>query len=103
MRAIRRALPTLFLAGLVVYFAYHAMSGDQGLLAWAGYKARLAELEAEAAAAEAERLTLEARADRLRDNGLDLDLVDERARDILGFAHPDDYVITVGLDNSYVK
>jgi len=100
VRAIRKALPTVFLAGLVVYFGYHGLSGDQGILAWAGYQARIAELEAELSVARAEREALERRADRLRADALDLDLVDERARDLLNFARPGDYIVRLEADAS---
>lgn len=103
VKAIRRALPTLFLTGLVFYFGYHGLSGDQGVLAWAGYQTRIVELEDELALAEAERIALERRAERLREGSLDLDLLDERARDILNFAHPDDFVVRVNDNGSYTN
>lgn len=93
MGAIKKAIPTVLLAGLVAYFSYHGMTGEQGVLAWAGYNARIAELEQELAIVRAEREALENRAARLRDASLDLDLVDERARELLNVAAPDDYVI----------
>ncbi len=93
MGAIKRAIPTILLAGLVVYFGYHGLTGEQGALAWAGYKTRIAELEAELAIIQAEREQLENRASRLRDASLDLDLVDERARELLNVSAPDEYVI----------
>lgn len=103
VKAIRRALPTLFLTGLVFYFGYHGLSGDQGVLAWAGYQAKVVELEDELALAEAERIALERRAERLREGSLDLDLLDERSRDILNFAHPDDFVVRVNDNGSYTN
>lgn len=98
--AIRRAIPTFLLAGLVVYFGYHGLTGEQGALAWAGYKARIAELEQELALVQAERIELENRAMRLRDASLDLDLLDERARELLNVSDPDDYVIRLPSDGS---
>lgn len=98
MGAIKRAIPTVLLAGLVAYFSYHGMTGEQGVLAWAGYKARITELEQELAIVRAEREALENRAARLRDASLDLDLVDERARELLNVASPDDYVIRLDAE-----
>ena len=103
VKAIRRAIPTFFLAGLVVYFGYHGLSGDQGVLAWAGYKTHISELEGELKVARAERRDLEDRAARLRESSLDLDLVDKRAREILNFANPDDYVVRLEADASHVN
>ena len=101
--AIRRAIPTFLLAGLVVYFGYHGLTGEQGALAWAGYKVQIAELEQELALVQAERMELENRASRLRDDSLDLDLLDERARELLNVADPDDYVIRLGADGSHLN
>lgn len=101
--AIRRAVPTFLLAGLVVYFGYHGLTGEQGALAWAGYKIQIAELEQELALIQAEREELENRASRLRDASLDLDLLDERARELLDVADPDDYVIRLGEDGSHLN
>ncbi len=83
----------MLLAGLVFYFGYHGLNGEQGMLAWAAYNDRIGELEAELAIVRAERAQLENRASRLRDASLDLDLIDERARDMLNVARPDEYVI----------
>lgn len=98
MGAIKKAIPTVLLAGLVAYFSYHGMTGEQGVLAWAGYKARITELEQELLIVRAEREALENRAARLRDASLDLDLVDERARELLNVSSPDDYVIRLDAE-----
>lgn len=103
VRAIKKALPTVFLAGMVVYFGYHGLTGEQGVRAWAGYKTEIAALEAELALVRAERMELENRAERLRDGELDLDLVDERARELLNVAQPDEYVIRLDSDASYLN
>jgi cell division protein FtsB len=101
--AIKKTIPTILLAGLVVYFGYHGMTGEQGVLAWAGNKTRIAELEQELAMVQADRLELENRATRLRDASLDLDLVDERARELLNVSDPADMVIRVSPDGSYLN
>lgn len=103
MGAIKKAIPTVLLASLVVYFGYHGLTGEQGVLAWAGTNNRMAELEAELATVESERRELENRATRLRDASLDLDLVDERARELLNVSEPDDYVIRLSPDGSDIN
>ena len=45
---------------------------------------------------DAQREELEVRARLLRDDHLSRDLLDERARSLLGFADPRDYVIRTG-------
>ncbi len=66
-----------------VYFAYHAFHGNHGLLAYANVRAEVAHLTQERQALEARRDVLKARVEALRDEAMDGDLVDERARQTL--------------------
>jgi cell division protein FtsB len=93
MAFFKRILPTFAFAMLIAYFSYHALNGEQGVLNWIVVKNRIAETEVELAAARAERLDLEARAERLRSDSLDLDYVEERSRAILNVAHPRDFIV----------
>ena len=81
----------LVLAGL--YFAFAAVQGPSGIL-------RRVQLEAETEALEAERERLAGEVNamrnltkRLSDDYLDLDLLDERAREVLGMVRADEAVI----------
>lgn len=92
-RFLRDVAAPALLACWVVYLAYGAVAGA------AGYRS-LRELRAEADAKAAElaeikdrRRTLELRADLLNPKSLDPDMVDERVRAVLGYAHKDDVVI----------
>ena len=90
---LRPYLPTAALALLIVYFAFHAVTGDQGLLTSGQRSATLVAKSQELAALRARRQDLEVRARLLRDSSLSADLLEERARSRLGFADPRDYVI----------
>ena len=75
------------------YFVFAAVQGEYGVF-------RRVELEAEREVLTAELALLDAQAERLRDRTLrlsddflDLDLLDERARDVLGMAHGDDVIV----------
>lgn len=92
-RAVRRWTTSLAIAAGIAYFGGHALTGQSGLLAWANYKHRIGELTAELDQTVAMRADLEARAERLRDDTLDLDYVEERARVLLGMGHPSDIVV----------
>lgn len=100
LRFIRRWTPTLAIAAGIAYFAGHALSGENGLLAWAGAKHRIAALEAELTETRALHARLEDRAARLREDTLDLDYLDERARALLGLGRPGDVVVPAAALNA---
>ena len=90
---LRPFIPSLLLAVLIAYFGFHALTGERGLLTSGQREQTLAARTAELKQIRAERMDLEARARLLRDSSLSADLLEERARSLLGFADPDDYVI----------
>ncbi len=90
---LRPYLPTAALAFLILYFVVHAFTGEQGLLSSGARSEALVAKGRELAALRAERQDLEVRARLLRDASLSRDLLEERARSLLGFADPRDYVV----------
>ena len=90
---LRPYLPTAVLALLIIYFVLHAFTGDRGLLTSNQRDAALVAKTQELAQVRAQRVDLETRARLLRDTSLSADLLEERARSLLGFADPRDYVI----------
>ena len=86
-------LPTAVLALLIFYFGYHALTGDRGLLHGAMREETLASRSQELKDLRSEREDLETRVRLLGDDNLSRDLLEERARVVLGFADPKDYVI----------
>ena len=95
LNAVRPYISTAFLALLIVYFAYHAFTGQQGLLTSAQRDQTLAVKSAELKRLTAQRRDLETRAKLLRDTSLSADLLEERARSLLGYSDPRDYVIRI--------
>ncbi|MBW3560656.1 MAG: septum formation initiator family protein [Proteobacteria bacterium] len=93
---IRPFAPTALLAFLVFYFGLHALTGERGVLAQSERVATLASKTAELNRIRAVRKDLEARAYLLRDEHISADLLEERARTLLGFSDPRDYVVRVG-------
>ncbi|MCZ6524816.1 MAG: septum formation initiator family protein [Alphaproteobacteria bacterium] len=90
-RARPAALPLL--AALAIgYFGYHAEQGDRGILTWLQLKQEIAAAGAELEAERAARLALARRVALLKPEGLDRDMLDERARVVLGLAHADEVV-----------
>lgn len=79
--------------GLFFYFAYHLAHGDRGYFALKGLEKKLAAAEAKYESKLAERVALENRVRLLRPDSLDLDMLDERARVVLGFVKPNEIVV----------
>jgi cell division protein FtsB len=90
---LRPYLSTAALALLIFYFGVHAFTGEGGLLRSDFRDATLVAKNQELAKLAKERQDLEVRARLLRDTSLSADLLEERARSLLGFADPRDYVI----------
>jgi cell division protein FtsB len=85
------------LAVLVLfYLCFHAVSGERGVVALFKESRKLEELKAELAEVVAERETLDAKVHGLSSNSLDLDLLDERARLVLGMAGKNEVVYFLG-------
>lgn len=75
------------------YFAFAAVQGEYGVFRNVELSAQREVLETELAALDAEAARLRDRTRRLSDGFLDLDLLDERARLVLGLARADEIVV----------
>ncbi|WP_429911271.1 FtsB family cell division protein [Glycocaulis sp.] len=95
MNALKRFILIGVMVGVLGYVAHHAFYSDRGFVQQAVVSARIAQAEAELADARAERMRLEDRVARLSpaSGELDLDYVEERARDVLNFAHPHEIIV----------
>ena len=87
--------PSAVLLLLVVYLGVQALTGQRGLLSGHERDALLVRREAQLAGIMDQRRDLEVRVRYLRTDSLSRDLLEERARAVLGFADPRDYVIRV--------
>ena len=89
------AVPALCIA-FIGYFAFHAVIGPSGLLAWGGYQRERTALEAQLAHLNGERTKLEQRTRLLNPRKVDPDLADELVRKNLRVIPPDEIVIPLG-------
>jgi cell division protein FtsB len=80
-------------AALVGYFVHHAHTGARGIEAKRRYKIQAYELTRELEAVKTERGEWERRIALLRSDQIDRDLLEERARVMLGRVHRNDLVI----------
>lgn len=84
-------LTAMFLTG--GYFAFAAVQGDFGVFRQVEIAADRAALVAEKQALSAELALIENRTRRLSDGFLDLDLLDQQVRDVLGYARADEVIV----------
>ena len=75
------------------YFTFAAVQGDYGVLRRVQTLADVAQLRGERDRLSAELADMQNRNRRLSDDHLDLDLLDEQARDVLGLIRMDELVI----------
>jgi cell division protein FtsB len=91
----RQKLVLLLCLGFTAYFAHHAINGRHGLEARKKLIERSSLLEFEIRSLEAVRTTLKRDVVLLRPDLPNADLVEEMAREVLGFAHPDDRLVII--------
>src|SRR5690554_5978942 len=75
------------------YFAYHSVQGDRGLIAWLQLGQQVEIAQATLEKVSRDRAALEHRARLLRPDNLSLDMLDERARQVLSLTRLDELVI----------
>jgi cell division protein FtsB len=78
---------------LGTYFTFASVQGDYGLFRRIQIEAEAAALRADVARLSAEVAALQNKTRRLSDDYLDLDLLDQQARDVLGLARGDEVII----------
>lgn len=75
------------------YFTFAAVQGDYGVFRQVEIAAEAEQLTAERDRLAAELAEIENRTKRLSDDYLDIDLLDEQARSVLGYVRADEIVI----------
>ncbi|HWL04385.1 MAG TPA: septum formation initiator family protein [Xanthobacteraceae bacterium] len=94
LRSILTALGLYAFAAISVsYFGINAYTGNRGLVARQDINQQIAELTTELNALRSERKGWERRIALLRPDRIDPDLLDERARALLDYVHPNEAVL----------
>ncbi len=83
----------LIVIGFSAYFAWQAWHGSFGVEARRQLDQTASQLRAELQDLSNEKATIERRVALLRPQGLESDMLDERGREILGYAEPDEIAI----------
>ncbi len=93
--SIRDNLLTFILLLLLAYFSYHVISGDRGLLALRELSKKVEDSQKKLDTANSEKMELEHKVSLLKDNSLDLDMLEEQARRLLGYIGKDEKVYPI--------
>jgi len=78
---------------ILIYFTYHLITGERGVKALIVLNAELSKTTEELEMVRAERLQLEHKVNLMRPESLDLDLLDQQVRLVLGYARKNEIVI----------
>jgi cell division protein FtsB len=97
IRSILVPLALYLVSGLTVgYFVYHSQHGNRGLETKLTLRQQIVALDQDLSDLRNERAEWERRVAMLRNNSVDRDLLDERARLTLNRLHRNDVVIMTG-------
>lgn len=94
-----RLVRPLVLMCAMFYLGYHALNGDRGLYALVRGHTERTRLEQALEKTSADRKRMELRVSHLRDGSLDLDLLDEQMRRMMGVMKPGEIVVMQGDDS----
>ncbi len=86
------ALPFLGVS-MLVYFTYHLLNGDRGLLSWWKLQKRVYKAEDTARVVSNQKIRLEKHVKLLNPSSLDPDMLEERARLMLNFGYSEDVIV----------
>ncbi len=92
-RLVMPSWPVIVLILLYLYLGMHLLSGRSGLFQLAEMREQKLQLQTRLDKLEQKRLALEGRAERLRANSLDLDMLDEQARKMLNVSYTNEIII----------
>jgi cell division protein FtsB len=96
LRSFLTALCLYVIAALLIgYFGVNAYSGNRGLKAKQDIDRQIAELTTELDGLKVQHGKWEHRVALLRSDRLDPDMLDERARALLDYVHPNDLTMTI--------
>lgn len=82
---VRKNLLTLMGMGLFLYFSYHLAQGERSYMRYISLTQSVRTLEKDTAALQEQRRELETRVAMMRPGSVNRDLLEERARIVLGF------------------
>lgn len=86
-------LPPLIGCVLLIYFAFHLLQGDKGILTYLSTQGSLQSMEKQKTIQDAELKEMEDKVARLRPSTFDQDFAEEQAREKAGLMREDEILI----------
>ena len=83
---------------LLAYFIYHIIQGERGILSWMRHQQKIVDARKNLEETQAEHDALEHRVYLLRPDSLDLDMLEERSRQVLNLARTKDEFVCLDKD-----
>lgn len=80
---------------IIIYFLYHALTGERGILATLDINEKITEKKLELEVLQTERALIERKIQQLVSGSIEYDFIDELARQKLGFAADNEKVIVI--------
>lgn len=93
---VRKNLLTLVGLGLCFYFSYHLLQGERSYFRLLSLEQNISQTKQDNEKLKAEHQALETRVSMLRSGSIDKDLLEERARIVLGYRNQGEKDIMVG-------
>lgn len=90
---LRRNMLAIIGICLSFYFSYHLIAGHRGYFRLMALESRIENTTQEYLALKAERESVEKKVVMMRPGSIDRDLLEERARHVLGLTYADEYIL----------
>ena len=90
---LRRNMVAIIGICLSFYFCYHLVAGQRGYLRLMSLESQLASAEQQLETKQSERVKVEKKVVMMRPGTIDRDLLEERARHVLGYRHKDELIL----------
>lgn len=90
---LRRNIVAIVGFSLAMYFCYHVVAGERSYLRLMSLERRIVATASDLSAEHEARVALEAKVAMLRPGSLSRDLLEERARAVLGYAYEDERIV----------
>jgi cell division protein FtsB len=94
-RLVQAVMLYCMAAAAIAYFGFHAYHGDHGMQAKRQLLSQIDELRSDLQTLRREKAEIERRVAVLRPASIDPDMLDQRAREVLNYAHPHDLVFVL--------